>query len=130
MFQQLSDEGPILKEGKDVYIKVNAIDNKKHVFTSPEVLDAVIRKLKELGASKIYVMENSTQGNFTRVVFDITGYTKICKAHGAKPVFLDEEPTEKFTFNGKPPVAQDPESGYFLQTFRMPRTIARILHDR
>jgi len=130
MFQQLSDEGPILKEGKDVYIKVNAIDNKKHVFTSPEVLDAVIRKLKELGASKIYVMENSTQGNFTRVVFDITGYAKICKEHGAKPLYLDEEPTQDFIFKGKPGVETDPADGYFLKKFRLPRTIVRIINDR
>ncbi|MFX0043638.1 MAG: hypothetical protein ACFE8L_12070, partial [Candidatus Hodarchaeota archaeon] len=33
---------PILKSSKEVYIKVNGIHFKKHTYTSPEVLEAVI----------------------------------------------------------------------------------------
>ncbi|MGB5911978.1 MAG: hypothetical protein WBH31_12360 [Promethearchaeia archaeon] len=49
--------GPIIKSSKEVYIKVNGIDFKKHSYTYPEVLEAVIQYLKEKDA-KIYVMEN------------------------------------------------------------------------
>jgi uncharacterized protein (DUF362 family) len=39
-------------------------------------------------------MENSTQANMTRLVFEFTGYNQICKKLGVKPIFLDEEPVE------------------------------------
>lgn len=120
---------PILKSLKEVYIKVNGIDFKKHCYTSPEVLEAVIEKLKEIGASKIYVMENSTQGNMTRVVFGITGFKKVCKRVGAKIIYLDEEKTEEYTFRGKPSIEEDPK-GYILKTFRLPKTIVKLINNR
>ena len=39
----------ILKSSKEVYIKVNGIDFRKHTYTSPEVLESVIQYLKEKG---------------------------------------------------------------------------------
>ncbi|MBA7503260.1 hypothetical protein ES706_01868 [subsurface metagenome] len=92
MFSHLEKGGkPILKSSKEVYIKVNGIDFKKHAYTSPEVLEIVIKYLKEFGAKEIYVMENSTQGNMSRIVFAITGYRKVCKKTGAKAIYLDEK---------------------------------------
>jgi len=67
---------PILKSSNEVYIKVNGIDFKKHTFTSPEVLEAVIKYLQSINA-KVSIMENSTQANLTRIVFTITGYKEI-----------------------------------------------------
>ena len=40
----------ILKSSNEVYIKVNGIDFKKHAYTSPEVLEAVIEHLNTLDA--------------------------------------------------------------------------------
>ncbi len=59
----------LLKSSGDVYIKVNGIDFKPHVYTSPSVVAAVIRYFKSHGARRIFVIENSTQGNITRLVF-------------------------------------------------------------
>lgn len=125
MFSHLEKGGkPILKSSKEVYIKVNGIDFKEHCYTSPEVLEAVIENLKEIGTEKIYVMENSTQGNMTRIVFAITGYRKVCKKTGAKIIYLDEEKTEPFTFKGQP------KKEYILKTFRLPKTIVKIMDNR
>jgi len=129
MFSQLeTPENPLLKESKEVYIKINGIDYKKHVHTSPAVLEEVIKYLKGLGAI-VYVMENSTQANYTRVVFAITGYRDICERTGAIPIYLDEEETETLEFKGKKGIAKDPK-GYILQSFRIPKTISKIIKNR
>ncbi|MFX0026273.1 MAG: DUF362 domain-containing protein [Candidatus Hermodarchaeota archaeon] len=120
--------GHIIKNSKEVYIKVNGIDYKKHSYTSPEVLEAVIQYLKEKDA-KVYVMENSTQANMTRIVFAINGYKKVCKDLGVKMIYLDEEGTETFEFKGKPSAEKDPK-GYNLKTFRLPNTIVKIMKNR
>ncbi|UCD00991.1 MAG: DUF362 domain-containing protein [Promethearchaeota archaeon] len=126
IFNQIEKAGvSILKKSKEVYIKVNGIDFKKHTYTSPEVLEAVILYLKEKGAA-IYFMENSTQGNFTRLVFTVNGYKDVCEKTGAKIIYLDEEDTETFEFRGKPSVKKDP-IGYNLMTFRLPQTVVKIM---
>ncbi|MFW9820478.1 MAG: DUF362 domain-containing protein, partial [Candidatus Thorarchaeota archaeon] len=118
----------LLKKSKEVYIKVNGIDFKKHAYTSPVVLEAVILYLKEKGA-EIFVMENSTQGNLTRIVFTITGYKEICEKNGANIIYLDEEDTQPFEFSGKPSIEKD-SKGYNLMTFRLPKTIVNIIENR
>ena len=82
----------LLKSSKDVYIKVNGVDSKKYAYTDPEVLRQTILYLKQNGANDIYVIENATQGNITRLVFLATGIGKVCKQTGAIPVYLDETP--------------------------------------
>jgi len=87
-----------LLSGKDrVFIKINAVDFRKGCYTSPEILDAAIRAIKEGGIKNIYVMENSTQGNFTRLVFHVTRIVDIIKKNGAKPLYLDEQKSIKVT---------------------------------
>ncbi len=80
----------LLKSSGNVFLKVNGIDSKTHVYTSPEVIGAVVRYFYNNGARTVYVIENSTQGNITRLVFEITGIKKVCKETGAVPVYLDE----------------------------------------
>lgn len=128
LFSNIKKSGSILKSSKEVYIKVNGIDFKKHAYTTPEVLEAVIDYLKNIGG-KVYVMENSTQANMTRVVFAINGVKEVCKKTGAKIIYLDEEDTKTFDFKGKPSSKDDPK-GYNLKTFRMPITIAKIIENR
>ncbi|MFX0069979.1 MAG: DUF362 domain-containing protein [Candidatus Hermodarchaeota archaeon] len=128
VFSHLEKSKPILKSSKEVYIKVNGIDFKKHAYTSPEVLEAVILKLKERGAD-VNVMENSTQANMTRIVFAINGFKDICEKTGAKIIYLDEEDTKTFEFKGKSSSANDPK-GYNLKTFRLPATIVKIMENR
>jgi len=128
IFLNLMKSGPIVKSSKEVYIKVNGIDSKKHTHTSPIVLKEVIKYLKEKTA-KIYVMENSTQANMTRIVFAINGYKEVCDETGAEIVYLDEEDTESFEFKGKLSV-EDKPTGYNLKTFRLPKTIIKIMNNR
>jgi uncharacterized protein (DUF362 family) len=80
----------LLKSSGDVYIKVNGVDLRKYAYTDPEVIGAVIRYFQKCGANRVYVIENSTQGNITRLVFKVTGIQKVCKQTGAVPVCLDE----------------------------------------
>jgi len=80
----------LLKQSRDVYIKVNAVDHKPYAYTDPAVLASVIRYLKANGAKTVYVIENCTQGNITRLVFLATGIARVCRETGAVPVCLDE----------------------------------------
>ena len=128
IFSNLMKSGPILKSSKEVYIKVNGIDFQKHAYTSPEVLKEIINYLKSKDA-KIYVMENSTQANMTRVVFAINGFKEVCEKTGVEIVYLDEEDTETFEFKGKPS-AEDNSMGYNLKFFRLPKTIVKIIKNR
>ena len=129
MFSYLEkSKTPILKKSGKIYIKVNGIDFQKHTYTSPEVLEAVIKYLQSIEA-EIFVMENSTQANLTRVVFTITGYKEICKRLGIQIIYLDEEDTRTYDFSGKSSVEEDP-NGYNLKTFRLPLTIAEIMENR
>ena len=90
IFEHYGGVGALLKPSKDVYLKVNGVDLKKYAYTSPDVLREVILYLQKKGANDIYVIENSTQGNMTRLVFMVTGMAKVCKQTGAIPVYLDE----------------------------------------
>ncbi|MGM0454515.1 MAG: DUF362 domain-containing protein, partial [Thermodesulfobacteriota bacterium] len=80
----------LLKPSGDVYLKVNAVDHKPYAYTDPEVLRAVIDYFKSGGARNIYVIENCTQGNITRLVFKVTGLDRVCRQTGAIAVYLDE----------------------------------------
>jgi uncharacterized protein (DUF362 family) len=91
IFNQFGGVDSVLGRRKDVYIKINAVDFRKQCYTSPEVICVAIDVLKNGGAKNIYVMDNSTQGNLTRLVFKVIGLDKILKKKRAKPIYLDEE---------------------------------------
>ena len=80
----------LLRSSRDVYVKVNGVGPEPNVYTDPRVLREVITYFRQCEARDIYVIENCTQANFTRLVFQATGYLQICKETGAIPVFLDE----------------------------------------
>lgn len=120
----------LLKSSGEVYIKPNAVDAKAYSHTRVEVLRAVIRYWKKAGAKKIYLFENSTQANYTRIVFKATGYTKICKETGAIPVFLDEDKSKIFSFKRDPSCSTDNSDGYRLSSFNMPETVVRLIEEK
>ena len=93
IFEHFGGGGKLLRSSKDVYIKVNAVGLEPNVYTDPEVLRQTILYFQKCGARTIYVIENCTQANFTRLVFKAIGYLKICKETGAIPVYLDETPS-------------------------------------
>ncbi len=116
----------LLKSSKDVYIKPNGIDGKPYCFTRPEVVDAIVQYWFEAGARNVYIMENSTQCNITRLVFEITGYADICRKTGAKPIYLDEDKSVVCEFKEKSSSQFNPD-GYDLTQFEMPATVVEKL---
>jgi uncharacterized protein (DUF362 family) len=109
----------MLKKSRDVYIKPNGIDGKAYCYTRPELIEAVIEYWKANGARDIYLFEDSTQSNYTRIVYEVTGYAKVCKRTGAKPVFLDEGKMKILEFKGR--------SDYMNNKFAMPEFVIKNL---
>ncbi|MCL2513177.1 MAG: DUF362 domain-containing protein [Oscillospiraceae bacterium] len=119
----------LLKSSGDVYIKPNGIDSKPYCHTRPELVEAVIAYWKKAGANRIFLFENSTQSNFTRMVFAITGYSKICRRYGVKEVYLDEEKNISFTFKGKQAEEKE-KDGYRRTSFDIPLFVADNLIEK
>jgi len=113
----------LLKSSGDVYIKPNGVGADPYVHTRPEVVEAAIRYWFNAGARKVYLIENSSQGNYTRLVFEITGYRKVCQRTGAIPVYLDEDETVPLDFPGKASVTEGDPQGYERTRFGMPKTV-------
>jgi uncharacterized protein (DUF362 family) len=86
-------EAVIPKTSGTVYIKPNGIHFTPHTHTDPAVLEMLLAYLRDHGYTRLAVMESCTGGNFTRLVFKVTGYDRICRRYGAEPVYLDEGPT-------------------------------------
>jgi len=100
-----------------VYLKPNGIHYTPHTHTDPRVLEALLGYLRDHGYRRLAVVEGCTGGNFTRLVFKITGYAAICRRYGAKAVYLDEGPTEEVSLRDGSHV-------------RVARTVARDLIRR
>lgn len=90
VFDHFGGGASLLRSSRDVYIKVNAVGLEDYVYTDPDVLRETIKYFQTCGARTIYVIENCTQANFTRLVFQAIGYMQVCKETGAVPVYLDE----------------------------------------
>ncbi len=116
----------LLKSSKDVYLKPNAVDAQPYCYTRPEFVEAVINYWKNNGANRIFLFENCTQSNFTRMVFEINGYKAVCKRTGAIPVYLDEDKTQTLKFIGKSSSKKE-EDGYDGTEFEMPKFIIKNL---
>jgi uncharacterized protein (DUF362 family) len=86
-------EAVIPKTAGTVYIKPNGIHFTPYTHTDPAVLAGLLAYLRDHGYTRLAVMESCTAGNFTRLVFKVTGYDRICQRYGAEPVYLDEDPT-------------------------------------
>lgn len=84
-----------------VYVKPNAVHFTPGALTSSKVIDALLAYLRDHGYRKLALMENCTNGNFTRLVFHVAGYNRLCKRYKARPVYLDEGPTVSVTLPGE-----------------------------
>ncbi|PKL35408.1 MAG: hypothetical protein CVV44_21615 [Spirochaetae bacterium HGW-Spirochaetae-1] len=120
----------LLKSSRDVYVKPNGIDAKAYCYTRPEVVRAVIEYWQSAGARQVYLMENSTQANYTRVVFEVNGYRDICRDTGAIPLYLDEEKTIGFEFTGRKSIYDGDPRGYDRSHCEMPVTVTEKLIRR
>lgn len=128
IFEAAGGKG-MLKSSGEVYLKPNAIDSKPYSYTRPELVEAVIHYWKEAGAKRIYLFENCTQSNFTRMVFALVGYSDMCKRYGVREVYLDEEENTTYTFHGKASESQE-EGGYAETAFRIPKFVTENLIKR
>jgi len=119
---------PEMLKGKDrVVLKPNTVDSRYYCYTRIELTSAVIEYFKALGAKKIFVAENCTQSNFTRLVFEKTGYAKMCKKTGAKAVYLDEGKTAPYEFKKQ----GTNEDGYDNTVFELSQfVIDYLIKDR
>jgi len=89
-FDYFGGAAALLKSSKNVFIKVNAVDLRQHAYTNIDLIRESIIYFKENGANNVYIIENCTQGSFTRLVFKVTGITSVCEETGAIPIYLDE----------------------------------------
>jgi len=81
-----------LSESRSVFIKINAVWHHQHLFTSLPVIEAAVAVIRESGPDKdIFIMDNCSQGNFTRHCFTATGIAKAARRMGVKCLPLDEE---------------------------------------
>ncbi len=100
VFEHFGGGGNLLRSSRDVYIKVNGVGCEANVYTDPEVLRETVLYFQKTGARTVYVIENCTQANFTRLVFKATGFLRVCKETGAVPVYLDETPSVPIFLEG------------------------------
>ncbi len=80
----------LVRERGEAWVKVNAVDLRPYCYTDPAVVAEAVRVLKGAGAKRVVVVENSTQGNITRLVARATGLFKACREAGAEFLCLDE----------------------------------------
>lgn len=110
-------EAVIPKASGAIYIKPNGIHYTPHTHTDHRVLDALLGYLRDHGYRRLAVMEGCTGGNFTRLVFKISGYGSICRRYGARAVYLDEGLTQEVSLRDG-------------SRIRVARTLARNILDR
>jgi uncharacterized protein (DUF362 family) len=92
VFGCFEDAKSKLRECGTVFIKINAVWHHPHLFTSPSIIEAAVEVIRESGpGKKIYLMDNCSQGNFTRHCFVATGISKLARGLQVKCLPLDEE---------------------------------------
>ncbi len=81
-----------LEKCERVFIKVNAVYFHKHLHTSLSLIEAVINHIRHIDSKKrIRVMENCSQGNFTRLCFASIGLDGLARKLGVGCLYLDEQ---------------------------------------
>lgn len=91
----------VIPAGSTVFVKPNGVFFFANSYTDPVVVDALLAYLGEHGYERRVLMENSSAGVSTRLVFNAVGYTDIARRHGADIVYLDEGPTDFVTLDGE-----------------------------
>jgi uncharacterized protein (DUF362 family) len=96
VFQHFARVKGLLHASEKVFIKVNAVYFHPHLHTSLSVIESVIEYIKRIDPKKrIYLMENCSQGNFTRLCFSTIGLDALAKKLRVYSLYLDEEKSLK-----------------------------------
>jgi len=91
----------VIPAGSKVHLKPNGVYFSAGMHTDPAVVDALLAYLSDHGYNRLALMENSTQGVSTRLVFEVTGYADIARQHNAELIYLDEGGTVPYTLEGE-----------------------------
>jgi hypothetical protein len=89
-----SDIGIYLKTVKSVSIKPNLVtpqNANNGATTHPEVVEGIIRFLKDNGIQKITIMENSAVGYNTKKAFKVNGYEILQKKYSVPLIDLSDD---------------------------------------
>ncbi|MFX1389487.1 MAG: DUF362 domain-containing protein [Promethearchaeota archaeon] len=99
-FEQFGGIKNLIK-GK-VFIKINATAINTDAITTPELILAFIKLIinSKVNIKNIYIFDNSAFGMPTRLVFKVQNLAKRIKRLGAIPLYLDEQESIDFEFNG------------------------------
>ncbi|MDP8255969.1 MAG: DUF362 domain-containing protein [Candidatus Alcyoniella australis] len=92
-----------------VLIKPNGVGFDPEHFTSLEFLEALFAHLRDNGYKRLALMENCTNGSFTRLVFAATGYSALCKRFGVEQLLLDEQPYMRMLLGDEPEAVKFPK---------------------
>jgi uncharacterized protein (DUF362 family) len=112
----------VIPAGSKVHLKPNAIHFSEGMHTDPAVVDALLGYLSDHGYRRLALMENSSHGLSTRLVFTVNGYAAVARRHGAELVYLDEGPTVSYTLEGEEAPIRIPRRLYerFIDPSRRP----------
>ena len=91
-----SDIGEYLRPGMTVSVKpnlVNASRPSNGATTHPEVVEGIIKFLRDFGIKKINIMESSSVGQSTKRAFDVCGYRELEKKYDVSLIDLKGTPT-------------------------------------
>jgi uncharacterized protein (DUF362 family) len=112
----------VIPTGSKVHLKPNGVHFSAGMHTDPAVVDALLAYLGDHGYRRLALMENSTHGVSTRLVFAVNGYAAIARRHGAEPIYLDEGGTVPYTLQGEEAPIRIPRRLYesFIDPSRRP----------
>jgi len=85
---------PSSSEGK-IFLKINGVHYTPFSYTDPDLINGLIELFRNICSNDIFIIENCTSGNFTRLVLHIAGITEVIKKWNSKGVhliYMDEEP--------------------------------------
>jgi len=112
----------VIPVGSKVHLKPNGVHFSAGMHTDPAVVDALLAYLGHHGYRRLALMENSTHGVSTRLVFAVNGYAAIARRRGAELVYLDEGGTVPYTLEGEEAPIRIPRRLYesFIDPSRRP----------
>jgi uncharacterized protein (DUF362 family)/NAD-dependent dihydropyrimidine dehydrogenase PreA subunit len=87
-------------KNKNVLLKPNALAPSKNAYTPPEMINELIKILKnETGAKEITLGDSSMTKKLTSITFNRTKFNRICKQHGTRVINFFESERVKVKLN-------------------------------
>ncbi|MBD3290086.1 DUF362 domain-containing protein [candidate division KSB1 bacterium] len=91
-FQIFSEISQKIKKSKRIFIKISIDHLYEYHYIDRELLQLILEYIRRLNPNAgLFVMENNIHGNFTRLLANQTGISKICKQYKAKFLYLEEK---------------------------------------